>query len=264
MKSPVRWVGGKSKSVNIIIELMPDHYTYVEPFFGGGWILFNKEKAKVEVINDINSELMNFYETIRTNYDEFKKQFNYLIPSRELFNKWKNEDYSNLTNMERAIRFYYLNRTCFGGDMSNPIFGTSNIRRSNICSITDDFDKFMIPIHKRLKDVYIESLDYKEVFRKYDSKSTTKEKREIFFFVDPPYTKGKKYKDGFTIDDHKELSDILSSLNGKFMLTIDNSDEIKEWYKNFNIITNDVIYKICKDLKGIGSRKELIITNYDI
>lgn len=263
IKSPIRWVGGKSKSVELLLKLFPQHYTYIEPFFGAGWMLFNKEKSNVEVINDINSELMNFYMIILNNYDKFKNKFNYLIPSRELFNKWKvfNPD---LSDLDRAVRFYYINRTCFSGDMQRPRFGTSNIRRSNLCCITDDFDKFIKPIHNRLKNVTVENLDYKEIIKKYDKKNNTKEQREIFFFLDPPYKETYGYSNEFTKENHKELSDILHKVNAKFLLTINNDKDVKDWYKDFNIIDNNVCYKICKDLKGIGNRKELIITNYDI
>lgn len=263
MKSPIRWVGGKSKSVNLLLQLIPQHDTYIEPFFGGGWLFFAKEKSKVEIINDINDELMNFYMVVLNNYEEFKNKFKYLIPSRYLFNQWKN-DASDLSEVDRAVRFYYINRTCFSGDMQRPRFGSSNIRRSNLCVVTDDFDIFMKPIHERLKDTYIESLDFREIFKRYDFKESTKEKREVFFFVDPPYKETYGYEHEFSNEDHEELADILYKINGKFLLTINDDEYIKELYKDFNIITNEVMYKICKDIKGIGKRNELIITNYDI
>lgn len=263
IKSPVRWVGGKSKSVKYLLDLVPEHYTYVEPFFGGGWLYFAKDKAKVEIINDANNDLMNFYNVVLNNFDEFVEKFKYLIPSRALFNEYKGK-ISTLNDVDRAVAFYYINRTCFSGDMQRPRLGTSNIRRSNICTVTDDVNKFLSPIHNRLKDTLIETLDYKEIFKRYDMKVTTKEQRDVFFFVDPPYKESYGYENEFTNEDHEELVSILKKLNGKFLLTINDDEEIKEWYKDFNIISNEVMYKICSDIKGIGNRKELIITNYDI
>lgn len=263
MKSPVRWVGGKSKSVKYLLDLIPEHYTYVEPFFGGGWLYFAKDKAKVEVINDVNNDLMNFYNVILNSYDEFAEKFKYLVPSRALFNEYKGKT-NHLNDVDRAVVFYYINRTCFSGDMQRPRLGTSNIRRSNICTVTDDVDKFLKPIHSRLKDTLIESLDYREIIKRYDMNPNTKEKREGFFFIDPPYKETYGYESEFSTENHEELSDMLKNLNSKFLLTINDDEDIREWYKDFNIISNDVMYKICRDVKGIGKRKELIITNYDV
>jgi site-specific DNA-adenine methylase len=74
MKSPIKWKGGKSHSVKTIVPIIPEHKCYVEPFFGGGWVFFAKEKSKVEVINDINSQLVNFYEVLRTQPKEFEER----------------------------------------------------------------------------------------------------------------------------------------------------------------------------------------------
>jgi DNA adenine methylase len=262
MHSPLRWVGGKSKSVKKLLSIIPNHYTYIEPFFGAGWLFFAKPKSKIEIINDINSELINFYQIILSKYSEFIDGCKYLIPSRELFNNWKAIDL-NLSSLDRAIRFFYINRTCFSGDMQHPRFGISNIRRSNLCVATDDLEGFLKPIHERLKDVYIEKLDYKEIIKRYDQKESTIEKHDVFFYLDPPYKEVYGYENEFTANDHEELAKLLKSLKGKFILTINNDSDVLDWYNGFKIVEIDVMYKICKDLKGIGARKELIITNYE-
>ena len=78
-------MGGKSKSVKNIVPIIPKHKTYVEPFFGGGWVFFSKEKSKVEILNDINGDLINFYNVIKTQYNDFVKKFDDILISRELF-----------------------------------------------------------------------------------------------------------------------------------------------------------------------------------
>ena len=78
-------MGGKSKSVKKILPLIPKHDCYVEPFFGGGWIYFAKEPSRVEAINDVNGELINFFEVLRTKKDEFISQFEFALKSRELY-----------------------------------------------------------------------------------------------------------------------------------------------------------------------------------
>ena len=116
MKSPIKWMGGKSKSVSKIKEIMPKHYTYVEPFLGAGWVFFSKDKANVEVINDVNGDLINFFEVIRTQKEEFIERMQFTLKSKDLFMKYR-ESMSDktLSNLERAFMFYYVNQNAFGG-----------------------------------------------------------------------------------------------------------------------------------------------------
>lgn len=262
--SPIRWVGGKSKLCHDIVNIMPEHKCYVEVFGGGLWVLFNKPKSSVEIINDINSELINFWKTVQNNYDEFINECKYLLVSRDLFEEYKNTDISNLSELERAIRFFYINRTCFGGDMDKPRFGTANSRRSSLCCITDDVNAFMFPIYKRIKDVCVENLNWNNLILKYDERLNIKTEQSVLYYVDPPYVETKGYENKFTNDNHVELANMLKSINGKFILTINNHPFVYELYNGFNMIDKEVNYTICKDNHGMGHRKELIITNYDI
>ena len=137
-------------------------------------------------------------------------------------------------------------------------------RRSNLCCVTDDFDKFFEPVFNRLKDVYVENLDFKDIVKRYDIRETNKEEQSTLFYFDPPYYDTKEYKDKFTLDDHYDLSEMCKKLKGDFILTINSHDEIKELYKEFNFVENEVNYSLSKDTNGMGKRKELIITNYDV
>jgi len=260
----LRWVGGKSKLSKDIVEIMPNHKCYAEVFGGGLWTLFKKEPSTQEVVNDINSELINFWKVVQRDFSNFVNECKYLIPSRELFLEYKTQDVSHLTEMQRAVRFFYLNRAGFGGDMKNPRFGTSNSRRNRLCSLTDDLDSFLKPIYSRLKDVTIENLDWNECIKRYDSRTSSKEKQDTLFYVDPPYIEQYGYEHGFSVEDHEKLAETLKNINGKFILSVNNHPLALELYKDLYLIDKELKCNLNKGSDSTVSRKELIITNFEV
>jgi len=260
LKSPIKWMGGKSKSVKTILPLIPKHDCYVEPFFGGGWIYFAKEKAKVEILNDINGDLINFYEVIRTQLNEFISRFDNVLVSRELFLDYrKTMSNKSLSTIERAFRFYYVNQNAFGGLIRYNKKGECNSPfaingKVFVQSGFWDNDKIKLA-HERLKYTYIENDDYKNVLKKFDHK-------DAFIFIDPPYVcKDGKYN-GTNDFEYQELLEQCRNIKGKFILTL--NSEFEEMFDEFNVIHNDVHYSIgctTESSKGYG---EIIILNYDI
>ena len=105
LKPPICRVGGKSKLRNTIIEMIPKHTCYVELFFGAGWVYFGKEESKVEVINDIDSELVNLFKTIKYHSPEIERLLQYEFSGRDIFEEYKNCSIEYLTEIHRAIRF---------------------------------------------------------------------------------------------------------------------------------------------------------------
>lgn len=259
MKSPIKWVGGKSKLVEKLIPLIPEHKCYVEVFGGAGWMLFSKNKSKVEVLNDFDSNLMNFWSVIKTAPEEFVKSFDYTLVSRELFNtyreKYKNNDFED--NIEKAHVFYYLVEAGFASDMKNPIFGATGHRNRSdlkIERIKENIDN----AYNRLIEVTVENKSFEDILRMYDNEKT-------FFYIDPPYRNTKQYAVGkFTDEQYKLLAEKCKTLKGKFMITINNDEYIYDLFKDFNIINNEVHYSVCKQSEGMKYFKELIITNYEI
>lgn len=258
MKSPIKWMGGKSNSIKKILPLIPEHKTYVEPFFGGGWIYFAKEKSKVEVINDINGDLVNFFEVLRTQYDEFIERYNFVIKSRELFLKYR-ETISDekLSSLERAFRFFYVNQNAFGGlirynqkGMCNSPFAGSPDREAQ--SSFWDLEKLK-NAHERLKETIIENDTYEKIIKRYDKPYT-------LFYFDPPYVcKDGKYN-GKNDFDYDNLLEQCRNIKGKFILTL--NSEFEEMFDEFNVIHNDVHYSIgctTESSKGYG---EIIVLNY--
>lgn len=255
MNSPIKWVGGKRNLANRLVSIFPEHYTYVEPFFGAGWVYFKKEKAEVEIVNDINGELINFYKVIKECPEVFCDEFELLPKSRELFDDFTKQNPSDLSNIERAVRFYYLLMLNFGGRFNRFTFSIRNdgIKQINFDRLPSNIKK----AHNRLKDTYIERVDYKEIIKKWD-------KEDTLFYLDPPYleTTEKDYESNFGEQEYEELASLLKEAKGKFVLTVKDSEFVRELFKEFYIYEEDVFYSISKQQKR--NHGELIITNYEV
>ena len=179
MKSPLCWMGGKSRLAKKIVELMPAHEAYAEVFAGGAWVFFRKEESKCESINDMNSDLVVFYRVLQYHIEEFCRQFKFLLCSREWFDDWNRQlAAGGLTNVQRAARFYYLQRQCFSGDIVGRSFGRATHRgpRINLMRLEEDLSA----VHLRMSRVVVENLPWQVYIDRYDSPTT-------FFYIDPPY-----------------------------------------------------------------------------
>jgi DNA adenine methylase len=255
-KSPIKWVGGKSKLINKLLPLFPNHKGYVEVFGGSAIMLLNKEVSKWEILNDFDSNLMNFWSVVQTAHEQFIQSFEWELVSRERFEyfkqKYKNSDFED--SIEKAKAFYYLVKAGFGADMKNPIFGTGKDRnRLRLEQIEEDIKN----TYKRLQKVTIENKSFEDIFRIYDSEDT-------FFYLDSPYRNTKGYATGKFTDEHfARLAECCKNAKGKWLYTINNDEYIREIFKDFYIMNHDVYYSVCKSENGRQDFKELIITNYD-
>ncbi len=120
----ISWLGGKRRLADILIPRFPAHECYVEVFAGGAALYFLRPPAKVEVINDINGELINLYRVVQHHLEEFVRQFKWALTSRQVFEWLKQTVPESLTDIQRAARFYYLQKSCFGGKLEGQTFGT--------------------------------------------------------------------------------------------------------------------------------------------
>ena len=250
LKPPICRVGGKSKLRKDIIELFPEHTCYIEPFFGAGWVYFGKEPSKIEVINDIDKELVNLFRMIKYHAPEVERLLEYEFSGRDIFEEYKNHSVQYLTEVHRAIRFLYLITQSFGGKGKNYGYGTSTKPGQQIF-LKDTLNE----LRDRLKNTYVENLSFEEIIKKYDREYS-------FFFCDPPYFKTSGYDNKFDEKDHIVLKDMLTNLKGKFLLTLNDHEKVREWYKEFNIKEVQVNYSVSRATEGRGKYRELIITNY--
>jgi DNA adenine methylase len=253
LKSPIAWVGGKSQLTDQIIPLIPPHYGYVEVFAGAAWLLFRKPPSKVEIINDINRDLTNMYKVFRHHPQAFIDAFDAILVSRDQFNEHMATPPEILTDVQRAVRFYYQVRTSFGAKITSPSFAVGSTRpsRLNLDQIAADIQT----THARLARVTIEN-------RSYDKLIPALDKPDTLFYIDPPYWDCEAvYGKGiFGKDDFTHLRDLLINLKGKFILSINDVPQIRELFSNFYIKEVKTRYSLSKNSSSHVT--ELLITNF--
>ena len=250
LNPPICRVGGKSKLRKTILGMIPEHVCYIELFLGAGWVYFGKEPSKIEVVNDIDKELINLFRTIKYHAPEIDRLLEYEFSGRDIFEEYKNCTLEYMTEIHRAIRFLYLITQSFGGKGNNYGYGTTTRPGQQIFS-----KDILLKLRDRLKNTYVENLSFEKIIDKYD-------REHSFFFCDPPYIETCDYGNKFKEEEHRELSDKLKNLKGKFLLTINDHPLSRELYKDFNIKEVQVNYSVSKEAKARGKYNELIITNY--
>ena len=250
MKPPIPRMGGKSKLRKTILERIPEHTCYVEPFFGAGWVYFGKEPSKVEVINDIDKELINMFRMIKYHAPEIERVLEYEFSGRDMFEEYKHCTVEYLTEIQRAVRFLYLISQSFAGKGETFGYGTTSKPAPQIF-----YQGVLRDIKERLRNTYVENKSFEDIIKRYD-------RPHSFFFCDPPYFETAGYGNEFGEQEHLLLRDTLSQIKGKFMVTINDHPKVREWYKDFNIEEVQVSYSIAKEQKARKEYGELIITNY--
>jgi DNA adenine methylase len=252
MKGPLSYVGGKNRFISKILPLIPEHTTYVEPFAGGAQIFFQKTISKVEVLNDLDGELVNFYRVCQSHYEELLRYMRFLVPSREWYQKLQSTPPESLTDIQRAARYFYLQKLSFGGRVVHQNYAVHVIQRPSFAS--PRLSALIENTHKRLKIVQIESLPYEQAIRKYDRPTT-------FFYIDPPYygVRG-LYRFDFEPHDFERLAETLRSIKGKFLLSVNDHPEVRKLFSGFSMEAFSISYTI---QQSAGKRyPELLIKNY--
>jgi DNA adenine methylase len=249
LNSFIAWIGGKKLLRKYIIEKFPVEYErYIEVFGGAGWVLFGKEQGKeLEVFNDIDSNLINLYRCIKYHCNELQRELEWLIVSREQFFNYKDQlNSKGFTDIQRAARYFYIIKSSFGADRKT--FGTN---KKNLVNTID----YLSEINDRLKNVVIENMDYERLIKVYD-------RPNALFYLDPPYLGTENFYDsGFNINDHIKLNEKLKQIEGKFILSYNDDDYIREIYSDFNIQKIARNNNLASKSKS-GEFREVIITNY--
>lgn len=253
------WIGGKKALRELIVSLFPVYYErYIEVFGGGGWVLFHKPPGNdFEVYNDFNSLLVNLYQCVRDNYEGLENELKYVLDSREDFDRVKQA--LNNGNVEgdvkQAAYFYQLIRYSYASGLTS--FGSQpHDMRSNFPLIEQ--------AHRRLAKVVIENKDFEKLIRQYDRPVS-------FFYLDPPYYDTEKYyknvgEGGFQKQDHVRLRDTLMNTQGKFLLSYNDCEFIRNLYDKPNIFIESYtrINNIKQRYDNGAQFPEILIANYDM
>ncbi|TXH12908.1 MAG: DNA adenine methylase [Hyphomicrobiaceae bacterium] len=258
--SPVApWMGGKSQLAPILCPLIDriPHVTYAEPFMGMGGIFFRRSrKPKAEIINDFSRDVINLFRILSRHFPQFCDVLKWQVTSRAEFERLKAADPNTLTDLERAARFLYLQRTCFGGKVRGQNFGIipDGPARFDLTKLVPLLEE----VHSRLTSVVIENLDYKDFIARYDREGA-------LFYLDPPYYECETDygKDAFSRDEFPLMAEILKNIQGRFILSINDHPDIRGIFSGFLFKEVEVQYSVGGGEK-VGRFGELIISNFDL
>jgi DNA adenine methylase len=251
-KPVIPWIGGKRRLAKVLLPLFPEHTCYVEPFCGAAALFFLKRISKAEVLNDVNGDLVNLYRVIQHHLEEFCRQFKHALVSRQIYEWLKDTPPYVLTDIQRAARFFYLQKLAFGGKVQGRTFGTgaTSPPRLNLLRIEEDLSQ----AHLRLARATIEHLDWRACITKYD-------RPETFFYLDPPYWQTEGYGVPFGFEQYEQMAELLRTMQGKAVLSINDHPEIRAVFAGLPMETVKINYTIGGGGKG-ADRAELIIRNH--
>lgn len=255
------YLGGKrnlAKRVCAIIQSV-EHDGYAEPFVGMGGIFFRRSvRPRAEVINDISGDVTALFRVVRRHYQAFVDEMEWLLSSREEFERLRAVDPAGLTDIERAARFLYLQRQAFGGKVVGRHFGVSstNPARFNLAQLRSS----LAVIRDRLQPVVIERLPYGDFIKRYDRPG-------MLFYLDPPYfnCEGDYGPGVFAREDFERLSAQLGQIRGKFLLSINDTPGARAVFSSFQMQSVEVTYTVSTAATGKGKKVgELSISNFSL
>jgi DNA adenine methylase len=280
LRSPLRYPGGKTRVAKLFIPHFPEHTDYREIFAGGAAVFFHKPLAKKNWINDLHPGLYALWRTLRDDFEAFAERCRQegTPGSKERFDYWAFDRRDLMTAgddhlLERAIQFYYLNRTVWGGRVVFDPRRKSRLYFSNPGG-WNDLDKKLLhlkQISEKLQGARITCKSYETCLARATSNT--------FVYADPPYyreSKGhitdKLYDKSFDVDCHRKLADALKATPAKVMVSYDDCPEVRMLYAGWRIV--EILWKYCgtyavtKAAKANGSKekkvtgRELLILNY--
>ena len=251
MRGPLAYIGGKNRLAKEIIEIFPEHTTYVEAFAGGAQVLFHKSPSKVEILNDLDGEIVNFFRICQQHHGELVRYMENMLVSRKWYGLLKATDPATLTDIQRAARHFFLLKNSFGGMVVNQNYHLNVVQPPG-------FNLNRLPTligetHQRLARVQIECLPYEKILKNYD-------RPETLFYLDPPYFGRSLYRYNLSADDFTKMAERLANLQGKFVLSLNDLPEVRKIFRQFKIQGIDLAYSA---QPSSGRRyKELLITNF--
>lgn len=269
----LKWVGGKRQLMPTIVDILPKNIkdlNYVEPFIGGGAVLFHLQ-SKNATINDFNDELINVYNVIKDNLTELIADLKKHENNADYFYKIRGldriEDFKDLSPVQRASRIIYLNKTCFNGlyRVNNAGEFNAPFGRYTNPKIVNEPTLKAVSKYLNSNNISIRSGDYASVLEETSERS--------FVYLDPPYhpisvnSNFTGYiQGGWDIFDQARLRDACNKLNEKgvkFLLSNSSSPQIKDLYENYEIITVKANRAINSNGADRGEIDEVLIRNYE-
>ena len=269
----LKWVGGKRQLLNSIQQVLPKNIKdcqYMEPFIGGGAVLFHIQ-PKNAIINDFNQELVNVYKVVRNDLEELiidlkkhKNESEYFYRIRGLD---RSSDFKKISDVERASRVIFLNKTCFNGlyRVNNAGEFNSPFGRYKNPNIVNEPTLRAVSKYLNSNNITINSGDYANTLKHANNRT--------FVYLDPPYhpiSESSNFtgyiQGGWGEEEQIELKrqcDILNNNGVKFLLSNSSADFIKDLYKEYNISIVKATRAINSNASSRGEIDEVLIRNYE-
>lgn len=249
------YVGGKRNLAKTIIERIDatPHDCYAEVFVGMAGVFLRRHLIpKAEVINDYSRDVATFFRVLQRQYAAFMDMMRFQLTARAEFERLRATPPETLTDLERAVRFFYLQRTAFGGNVSGRCFGVACNKQARL-----DMSRLapmLEAVHARLSRVVIECLPYQAFLARYDRPGT-------LFYLDPPYWGNEDdYGAGmFSRNDFLQLAAILRQIKGRFVLSINDVPEIRKVFRGFDTEAVETTYFLANRIRPKRA-SELIVT----
>ena len=249
----VPWVGGKRRLAQHILPLFPEHGCYVEPFCGAAAIFFMKEPAKVEVLNDVHGDLVRLYRVVQNHLEEFVRQFKWSLASREMYGWLQSTPPATLTDIQRAARFFYLQKLGFGGKVDGQTFGVATTAKSRLNLLR--LEEELSLAHLRLHQVTIEHMDWATCVERYDRPHT-------LFYLDPPYYGTEGYGVDFGLEQYDRMAELLRSMKGKAVVSVNDIPAMRQAFKGLPMKRLTINYTVGASGRGREPKGELLISNF--
>jgi len=256
----IPYYGGKYEMSRRFVPLIPPHERYFEVFSGGLSMFFRKEKAKWNVLNDKDNNIVNLYMCIIHELDKLVEYLNWIPRSREVFEEWRTDikvkKDINIPDPYQAAKYFYCIRHSFNKLIHTPLSMTKDMNKN--------WEEEFKYSRKKIGGSTIENLDFGDLIDRY------KPKNGDFWYLDPPYfiatDKGDYYQHNFNAEDHLRLKDKIDKIDkegGKFMVSYDYREEVYDLYKEYDVRVIDLkSYSGCTDEAKKKERKEYLILNY--
>lgn len=261
MKPALTYYGGKQKLASTIVPLIPGHTLYNEPFCGGAAILFAKEPSEIEVLNDTNTELINFYKVVKQDYVSLEKKIRITLHSRRQHADAKviNTHPHLFDELDRAWAIWVLASQSFASILDNS-WGYDKSKNTTTKKIINKGMLFSEEYAIRLQNVQLECADALYIIQSRDT-------AQSFHYCDPPYFNSNcGHYGGYTEDDFRRLLDTLAGVKGKFLLSSYPSPLLDSYIKRYGWNVRTFQSKVSVN-KGSGRGKlktEVLTANYEI
>lgn len=256
-RTPISYYRGKQTMLPYILPLIPEHRVYIEPFFGGGAVFWAKQPAKVEIINDFNTNVWNFYHVLKNDYLKLKELIDKTLVCRDVYKSALVIYHSPMlfSQVQRAWAFWFTTNAGFSNQIGNCRFSNTGKVSKTLQNRKIEFSEVYA---ERLQLVQIENNDACAVINSHDCS-------DAFIYCDPPYVGANQgHYGGYTQEHFNELLQTLSQVKGKFLLSSYDNLQLERFAKDYNWYQKTINLNLgSSHIKG-KRRNEVLTSNYPL